>query len=66
MTTSRRFIPGDKLPDADHVLRYIGRKFVDPKDNEIDGNAFLSRRKNLQAPGPIARLHEGRSNYGHA
>jgi len=35
--------PGDSLPSADHVLRYVRRKFVDPVLNQIDGNAFLSR-----------------------
>lgn len=35
--------PGDSLPETDHVLRYIRRRFVDPNDNQIDGNAFLSR-----------------------
>jgi hypothetical protein len=43
MTSCRKPISGDSLPDADHVLRYIGRKFVDPKDNQIAGNGFLSR-----------------------
>ena len=33
--------PGDSLPEPDHVLRYIGKRFVD--NGQIDGNAFLSR-----------------------
>src|ERR1700730_6435235 len=41
MTSSPRLISGDKLPDTDHVLRYVRRKFVD--NDQIDGNAFLSR-----------------------
>jgi hypothetical protein len=35
--------PGDSLPEADHALRYVRRKFVDRASNQIDGNAFLSR-----------------------
>jgi hypothetical protein len=50
MTPSRKLSPGDKLPDADHVLRYIGRKFVDPKDDQIAGNAFLSRPHEKDGP----------------
>ena len=36
-------ISGDSLPDSDHVLRYIRRKYFDRTANMIDGNAFLSR-----------------------
>jgi hypothetical protein len=53
---SRKVMPGDSLPDTDHVLRYIGRKFVDPKDIEIDGNAFLSRP--LEKDGPSVNWME--------
>jgi hypothetical protein len=42
MTSSTKLASGDKLPDADHVLRYIRKKFVDLKD-QIAGDAFLSR-----------------------
>ena len=35
--------PGDSFLVADHVFRYVQRKFVDPHDSRIDGNAFLSR-----------------------
>jgi hypothetical protein len=42
MTSSPKLASGDKLPDADHVLRYIRKKFVDLKD-QIAGDAFLSR-----------------------
>jgi hypothetical protein len=38
-----RLSPRDSLPEADHLLRYVRRKFVDGDDNQIDGNAFLSR-----------------------
>ena len=34
---------GDRLPQADHVLRYIGKKHVDPATNEINGSGFLTR-----------------------
>jgi hypothetical protein len=34
--------PGDNLPDPDHALRYIRRKFVD-LDDQINGSAFLGR-----------------------
>ncbi len=33
--------PGDPLPDADHVLRYVRQKFVD--NGQIAGDAFLTR-----------------------
>src|SRR5262244_2535831 len=46
----RKLMPGDSLPDIDHVLRYIGKKFVNPKDNEIAGNAFLSRPQEKDGP----------------
>lgn len=35
--------PGGSLPESDHALRYIGKKFVDPGANQIAGSAFLSR-----------------------
>jgi hypothetical protein len=41
MTSRPKLISGDRLPDADHVLRYIRRKFVD--NDQITGDAFLSR-----------------------
>ena len=41
MTLSQTLKPGDALPEADHVLRYIRKKFVD--NAQIDGNGFLSR-----------------------
>ena len=34
--------PGGSLPEFDHVLRYIRRKF-DRNANQIAGSAFLSR-----------------------
>ncbi len=34
--------PGDNLPDEDHALRYIRRRFVDLVD-QINGSAFLGR-----------------------
>ena len=56
MTSSRKPISGDSLPDGDHILRYIGRKFVDPKDDQIAGNAFLSRP--LEKDGPSVNWME--------
>jgi hypothetical protein len=41
MTTTLR--PGGSLPESDHVLRYIRKKFIDRGTNQIAGNAFLSR-----------------------
>jgi hypothetical protein len=35
--------PGGSLPESDHALRYIRRKFVDRNANQIAGSAFLSR-----------------------
>lgn len=41
MTTTLK--AGGSLPESDHVLRYIGRKFIDRSANQIAGSAFLSR-----------------------
>jgi hypothetical protein len=46
MTPSHKLIPGDSLPDADHVLRYIGRKFVDDEglvttERPVDGSLVI-------------------------
>ena len=35
--------PGSSLPESDHALRYIAKKFVDSAANQIAGSAFLSR-----------------------
>jgi len=35
--------PGGSLPESDHALRYIRRKFIDRSANQITGSAFLSR-----------------------
>ena len=42
--------PGDSLSDVGHVLRYVRKKFVDPNNNQIDGNAFLSRPAEVGGP----------------
>jgi hypothetical protein len=34
---------GDPVPAADHLLRYIDKKFVDQGTNKIDGTGFLAR-----------------------
>jgi hypothetical protein len=39
--TRSKLSPGDPLPDADHVLRYVRKKFVD--NDQIAGDAFLTR-----------------------
>jgi hypothetical protein len=38
MTSSPKLVEGDKLPDTDHVLRYIRKRFVDLED-QIAGDA---------------------------
>jgi hypothetical protein len=35
---------GDHVPGADHLLRYIDKKFVDQGTNQIDGGGFLARK----------------------
>ena len=40
---------GDHVPGADHLLRYIDKKYVDPEANQIDGSGFLAR-KDEEAP----------------
>lgn len=34
---------GDKVPDADHALRYVDKKFVDRETGVVDGSGFLGR-----------------------
>jgi hypothetical protein len=41
MTSPPKLLPGDTLPDTDHVLRYVRKKFVDQEG--IAGDAFLAR-----------------------
>jgi hypothetical protein len=36
---------GDPVPAADHLLRYIDKKFVDQGTNQIDGAGFLARER---------------------
>lgn len=42
MTSSPSLEPGEALPDTDHALRYVARKYVD-LGAQIEGDAFLSR-----------------------
>jgi hypothetical protein len=41
MTLPPKLLAGDQLPDADHVLRYVRKNFVD--QDAIVGDAFLTR-----------------------
>ena len=34
---------GDSVPNSDHLLRYIDKKYVDSGTGVIDGNGFLAR-----------------------
>jgi hypothetical protein len=36
-------ISGDRVPPADHVLRYIRKKHVDKDTNTVNGSGFLTR-----------------------
>src|SRR5262245_18469221 len=35
---------GDHVPGADHLLRYVDKKYVDQGTNQIDGSGFLARK----------------------
>jgi hypothetical protein len=35
---------GDPVPRADHVLRYISKKYFDPGTEQVNGDGFLGRK----------------------
>jgi hypothetical protein len=40
---------GDRVPGADHLLRYVDKKYVDQGTNQIDGSGFLARKDKGEA-----------------